>query len=198
MSKPYHIITLEQGTPEWLAWRHDGIGGSDASTIMGENPFQSSTALLNEKCDPPTKGRMNKAMARGVVLEPKARAYYNQKLSIEAEPQCIQSLEYDWLRASLDGITSDGLRAVEIKCGQSAYRTTAKTGLPPGYYFGQFQHLMAVTGLESIDYCCYYPPGRPIIRPIKRNQNYIDDLLRKEEVFWKAVVERRSETTEDI
>ncbi|WP_435892755.1 lambda-exonuclease family protein [Oceaniferula spumae] len=197
MNKPYSIITLEQGTSEWLAWRHDGIGASEASTIMGENRFESPSTLLRQKCCSPTKGHMNAAMARGVALEPKARAYYNTKLSIESEPQCLQSLQYEWLRASLDGITADGSRAVEIKCGQSAYRTTAKTGRPPRYYYGQFQHLMAITGLASIDYCCYFPPGRPLMTKVARNQSYIDDLLRAEEVFWNEVIKRRNSKPND-
>ncbi|MCB1089436.1 MAG: YqaJ viral recombinase family protein [Verrucomicrobiae bacterium] len=192
MDRPYFIISLEQGTREWLDWRNGGIGGSDASTIMGENRFESAAGLLAQKCGPAMAGRMNAAMARGVALEPEARAFYNKTLSVISEPQCVQSLEYEWLRASLDGITPDGSRAVEIKCGRSAYETTARTGCPPGYYYGQFQHLMAVTGLNSIDYCCYFPPGRPIITTVERNQSYIDDLLRKEEAFWKRVLEKRS------
>ncbi|MEZ7956862.1 MAG: YqaJ viral recombinase family protein [Rubritalea sp.] len=191
MDKPYSIISLKQDTPEWLAWRNEGIGGSDASTIMGENKFQCKSNLLREKCSHPTKSRMNSAMALGVALEPKARAYYNTKCSVDSQPMCIQSSEYEWLRASLDGISSDGSRVVEIKCGQSAYKITAKTRRPPRYYYGQFQHLMAVTALDSLDYCCYFPPGRPLLIKIERNQSYIDKLLRLEEAFWKEVIEMR-------
>jgi putative phage-type endonuclease len=193
MNKPYTIINLTQGTSEWLHWRHDGIGASEASSVMGENQFQSPTTLFNQKCSPPTKGSMNQAMARGVALEPKARAYYNQKLSIQADPQCLQSNNHEWLRASLDGITPDGSRVVEIKCGQSAYNTTLKTRQPPKYYYGQFQHILAVTGLDSIDYCCYFPPGHPLCITIPRNQRYIDKLLRQEEMFWTSVLRRRQE-----
>jgi len=187
----YSTITLEQGTPEWLAWRHEGIGASEASTIMGENSFESAASLLHKKCNPPIQGRMNRAMARGVALEPKARAYYNSKLELDTEPQCLQSLEYGWLRASLDGITQDGARAVEIKCGESAYKTTVKTRRPPRYYYGQFQHIMAVTGLECVDYCCYFPPRRPIVLQVQRNQSYIDGLLEAEQAFWNEVLNSR-------
>jgi len=43
MSTPhFKIVTLEQGTQAWREWRHNGIGASDASTIMGENRFKSA------------------------------------------------------------------------------------------------------------------------------------------------------------
>src|SRR5690606_2655687 len=38
---PMVLVDLEQGSPEWLAWRAEGIGASDAATIMGENPYQT-------------------------------------------------------------------------------------------------------------------------------------------------------------
>lgn len=31
-------IKLEQGTPEWLAWRRTVITATDASIILGNNP----------------------------------------------------------------------------------------------------------------------------------------------------------------
>jgi predicted phage-related endonuclease len=37
-STHFTIVNLEQGSEVWREWRHKGIGTSDASTIMGENP----------------------------------------------------------------------------------------------------------------------------------------------------------------
>ena len=50
---PYTRITLEQGTAEWLAWRTQGIGASEAPAILGENPWKSRRALLAEKTGGP-------------------------------------------------------------------------------------------------------------------------------------------------
>src|SRR5581483_972237 len=36
----YTIVDLRQGTQEWLGWRNQGIGASDAPIIMGENPWK--------------------------------------------------------------------------------------------------------------------------------------------------------------
>ena len=74
------LVELEQGTSQWLAWRHNGIGGSDASTIMGENRFESASKLLYEKRGSVILNSFqNKAMALGTKLEPEARKLYIAK-----------------------------------------------------------------------------------------------------------------------
>jgi hypothetical protein len=50
----YVQVHLKQGSQEWLEWRHDGIGASDAAVIMGENPWKDAEALLIQKCEAPT------------------------------------------------------------------------------------------------------------------------------------------------
>ena len=49
MDTHFTIVKIQQGTREWLEWRHRGIGASDASTIMGENRFKDAVELLQEK-----------------------------------------------------------------------------------------------------------------------------------------------------
>jgi predicted phage-related endonuclease len=39
------IERLEQNTPQWLRWRMEGIGSSDAPVIMGEGAFKSRHLL---------------------------------------------------------------------------------------------------------------------------------------------------------
>ena len=187
MNRPYTIVHLTQGTTEWLEWRHQGIGASDAPTIMGENPWKWADQLRIEKQRPARAEGQNEAMAVGTALEPMARAHYCESAGIIVEPACLHSIEHDWLRASVDGITADGQRVVEIKCGQSAYRKTAASGHAPGYYFGQLQHILAVTGLPAIDFLCYFPPNPPILLEVKRKDDYIEKLLLAEQRFWKSL-----------
>ena len=46
----YIKVSIQQGTKEWLEWRSQGIGASDAPAIMGENPWKRPETLLQEKC----------------------------------------------------------------------------------------------------------------------------------------------------
>ncbi len=186
-STHFTIVTLEQGSIAWREWRHKGIGASDASTIMGENRFKSAAQLLQEKCGPESDFGQNAAMARGTELEPEARRLYVAKTGRDVRPACLQSTRYDWLRASLDGLAINHDAVVEIKCGQSAYRTASETRSVPDYYYGQMQHILAVTGLDSLDFWCYWPDYPALLIPVPRNVAYIERLLNKELEFWNHV-----------
>ena len=183
----FTIITLEQGSDAWREWRHNGIGASDASTIMGENRFRSATELLREKRGPAREIVPNAAMARGTEFEPEARRLYVAKTGRAVHPACLQSTRYEWLRASLDGLAINHDAVVEIKCGQSAYRTASQTRSVPDYYYGQMQHILAVTGLNSLDFWCYWPGCTPLLIPVPRNISYIERLLKTELEFWSHV-----------
>jgi putative phage-type endonuclease len=181
------LVQLTQGTAEWLEWRNKGIGASDAPTVMGENPWKTITELLIEKRGRARRSEGSAAMARGTALEPEARQAYISQTGKWVEPACLQSGAYEWLRASVDGITPELDAVVEIKCGESVYRNTSAYGRVPDHYYGQLQHILAVTGLPSIDFWCYLP-GRPaVLVPVERDDSYIGRLLEAEFKFWAQV-----------
>ena len=187
---PYRLVDIAQGTSEWLDWRNQGLGASDAPAIMGENPWKSRERLLKEKLNELSFWQ-NDAMRRGIELEPEARRRYEQMTGIKVRPVCLESTQFDWLRASIDGLAHDGSSVVEIKCGESVYRHAASKRQVPQYYLGQLQHILAVTGLPRIDFWCYLP-GRPEIHIcIDRDNNYIDRLIKREMEFWQEFMRRR-------
>jgi putative phage-type endonuclease len=181
------VVALEQGTDAWREWRHSGIGASEAPTVMGENPFRTAVDLFREKCGPVCELGPNTAMALGSQLEPEARRLYIAKTGKQVSPACLQSTRYDWLRASLDGLAVDYDGVVEIKCGKSAYQTTMQTGAVPYYNYGQSQHILAVTGFNSLDFWCYWPGCSPLLITVPRNNSYIERLLARELKFWNRV-----------
>ena len=170
-SSHFSVVELTQGTREWHDWRCNGMGASDAPTVMGENPWKTATDILSEKLGGSREGRLTAAMARGTDSEPEARQAYILQTGKRVEPACLQSNQHAWLRASVDGIGGKLDAVVEIKCGESVYRKTSGYGRVPHYYFGQLQHILAVTGLESIDFWCYLPglPGVLVSRPARRS-----------------------------
>lgn len=183
----YVIVELEQGTLEWLKWRHQGIGASDAPAIMKENPWKSRADVFSEKCSPPRGSSQNEAMSRGSQLEPEARERYMAKSGKIVKPACLQSCRFEWLRASVDGLSISGDSVVEIKCGDSVYRKASSFRCVPDYYYGQLQHILAVTNLPVIDFWCYLP-GRPeVLIPVARDEVYIERLLETELDFWSRV-----------
>ncbi len=192
MTKPYIRIPHEQGSADWHAWRNQGIGASEAAAILGEFPWKNRKRLLAEKCGLIGGSFNSAAMAFGTATEPEARKSYINTRGIHVEPACLQSTTYDWLRASLDGIASDGSLVVEIKCGPSAQAHTAKFRQPPPYYMGQLQHILAVTGLGSIDFWCYLPAQESVHVTVTRDEAYIERMLVAEAAFWLEVLAFRA------
>lgn len=188
----YTIIDLQQGTDAWLEWRSQGIGASDAPAIMGENPWKSPAQLLQEKCGETRRFTPNAAMVRGTELEPEARRYYEHQVGVPVAPACLQSARFDWLRASVDGLAVDGSMVVEIKCGESVYSKSAASRKVPGYYFGQLQHILAVTNLPMIDFWCYLPDRPAVHLSVARDDGYIERLLDIEHAFWQQITAQRA------
>ncbi len=191
MGSVYTVVQHQQGTSEWLEWRNNGIGASDAPAIMGENPWKSSEQLLREKLGIANKFEGNAAMARGVALEPEARKRYETISKVRVEPACLQSIEYPWQRASVDGLAINGSVVVEIKCGESVYKKTSSSRQVPGYYIGQLQHILTVTGLSYIDFFCYLPRMAEVHLRVERDDLYIARLIAAEQSFWQQVIKRR-------
>lgn len=184
--QPYRVIDLVQGTDAWHDWRYEGLGASDAPIVIGENPWKSRRKLMLEKRSR-IRTPVNSKMARGTALEPEARRLYEETTGVVVRPVCLQSTTYDWLRASVDGLSEDRRFVVEIKCGESVYEKSASTRRVPRYYLGQLQHILAVTGLEAIDFWCYLPQ-RPIVHLlVERDEDYINKLLVAEEKFWNEL-----------
>ncbi|HPU93744.1 MAG TPA: YqaJ viral recombinase family protein [Candidatus Saccharicenans sp.] len=179
-------MDLTQRSDAWLKWRDNGIGASDAPIIMGETPWKTPDSLLREKVYGAAE-RKNARMIRGIKLEPEALIAYQKHNGIKLRPVCIQSQYFPWLRASLDGLSYDGQRVVEIKCGESVYRHASRYKQPPRYYYGQLQHILALTGLASIDFWCYLPDQPYIHIIINRDDDYIKSLIKKEKDFWDHV-----------
>ncbi len=183
--RSYQIIALIERTDAWWAWRRGGVGSSDAATILGAKPAKSPERLLLEKQQAPKDSGRNFLRARGAALERTARANYCLAVGFTVEPTCVQSIARPWQRASLDGLSADGERAVEIKCGPATYQSVSARRRPLRQHICQLQHILAVTDLPVIDYWCYCPPHAPVRLEVRRDEAYIERLLIAEEVFWK-------------
>jgi putative phage-type endonuclease len=63
------ISTLNMPREEWLQWRKKGIGGSDAATILGLNPYASLLSLWADKLGMMPEREDNEQMRQGRDLE---------------------------------------------------------------------------------------------------------------------------------
>lgn len=182
---------MQQGSLEWLQWRKDKLGASDAAIILGKSPWMTPGQLWEEKLGFREPQRMNPSMKRGHDLEEQARRLYERMVNVLVFPKVIVHPEYDYIIASLDGITLDDTRMVEIKCPGKAIYEMAKQGDIPEYYEIQMQHQMLVTDLKSCDYFCYNgKEGQWIIH--KRDDEFIDKELLPKLKWFKECLEKQN------
>lgn len=146
---------------QWLDARH-GIGGSDASSVIGKNPYKTNQELWMEKTGravPPDIS--DKDYVRyGHAAEPLLRElfaldYPEYKVEYFGD-NMIRNEKYPWAHASLDGelTDQDGRKGIlEIKTTnilQSMQREKWNNQIPDNYYI-QILHYMLVTEYEFVE-----------------------------------------------
>jgi len=192
---------------DWLTQRRKGIGGSDASCIVGMNPWRTSDDLWEEKVglrEAPDISNEEAVKygndAEGSLRQlfkldfPEYRVHYRKN-------ELLRNKRLPWMQASLDGELTDteGRKGVlEIKTTsilQSMQREKWHDRVPDNY-FVQIMHYLLVTGYEyAILKAQLKTDWQGDIRLTTRHytferQAHIDDLkalLRAEIRFWSHV-----------
>lgn len=124
-----------------------GIEDYEINPLKGCNPYMSLTEFYRKKCgEIPFTG--NIATRHGQKYEDVAVGIYSRLFKKDIiEFGLIRHPELDWLGASPDGITNDGIM-LEIKC---PFRRQI-TGIAPFYYWVQVQLQLEVCNLEYCDF----------------------------------------------
>jgi len=190
-------IDVKQGSQEWLDIRKTKITGTDASIILGVNPFKNAYKLWAQKVGKLKDDFVNDKMLQGQKLEPEARAEYERSVKIMMMPSVHISDIYPWQMCSTDGISFDGDIILEIKCGRKALEDCQNDIIPP-YYLAQMQHNLSVTGAKRCHYFCYFPMLGFSLKIVERDEGYIHEMIKKELEFYQLLTsETPPETTED-
>ena len=185
------IERLHQNTPEWHRWRMQGIGASDAPVIMGETPFKTARNLWSIKTGRTREDEAGPAARRGRALERFARRVYERQTGIQVEPLCLVHEEFEWMRASLDGLSFDGSTLLEIKCPLNPRdRASAHEGRIPSHYRAQLQHQLEVSGAERAHYWSFHGTDGILIE-MSPETEYAKRLVEAEAAFWQRVKEDR-------
>ena len=142
----------EQRTPEWYAFRKKRITASSVAKILHLNPYANRKSYIMDKCDRTPNADKNWFssiyMNHGVRYEEVVNLLYQLENNTKViEFGCIPHDTLDYIGASPDGITPDGVM-VEIKCPYS--RTI--DGTPPIYYWCQVQLQLEVADLNACDF----------------------------------------------
>ncbi len=193
----FEIVDLQQGTPEWLDFRKKHIGASDAPIIMNESPWKTKNKLWKEKLGLENGSFSNRAMERGIRLEPKARQRYMEMVEVEVFPAVVRSLENDFMMASYDGLSKDCKKIAEIKCPGKKDHELAKNGIVPQKYRYQLVQQMYLVKVDSIDYFSYNDDDDVALVPVRYEEIMGTSLLNEEKKFWNMVQNLEEPDLED-
>lgn len=187
----FKYVELEQDTDQWLDWRMSGITATDASIIMGDNPYEDIDTLFSVKAGlAASQFKMNDAIQRGKDLEPLVRAKVNNHFQENFQPACVQNIKYDFMLASLDGISADGRIILEIKC-PSGFGTHKKNIEDiPAYYATQVQYQLLCTGADYAVFTSYYA-GDMRFSYIYADLKFQKELISNVTDFWLKVKTER-------
>lgn len=198
-------VFLIHNTPEWLRFRKSGIGGSDASAILGCNPYKSAMELWEEKTGRKEPKKVSSAGAVQYGKDAEAPLVNLFKLDF---PQYRVTTRKDivyregCMFASLDGVITDSKNrngVLEVKTAEifaSMHKERWNGQIPQNYYI-QILHYLAVTGwdfailkaqLKSKDrdgetylQTKHYTVERESVK------SDIEYLVTKEREFWRCV-----------
>lgn len=148
-------IKIKHGSPEWLEFRTQGIGGSDAAAILGLNPYKTNVQVWEEKVglrvpddisDKPNV-KYGKA-AEELLIKLFALDYPQYKVKINRNVVYKRGFMFASLDAELTEIETGAKGIYEGKTTEVHSHNTMKMWdmHTPEYYYVQVLHYFIVLG----------------------------------------------------
>lgn len=186
------IMTVAEMADEkkWLEARREGIGGSDASVIVGLNRWKSPFQLWLEKTGKAEAEDLsgNEYVYWGKVLEEAVANRFCELTGKKVQRRgLLQMDKYPYIRASVDRMVVGENAGLECKtCNGFAAKEWEDDEVPAAYYV-QCQHYMMVTGCERWYIAVLIGGNHFVWKEIPRSDSEIDILLQAEIDFWHKV-----------
>lgn len=116
------VSTLNLDKKEWLKYRKQGIGGSDAGAICGLNPYRSAMQVYQDKTSDEIEDNDNEAMRQGRELEEYVSRRFMEAtgLKVRRSNFMYRSERYPWMLADVDRLIVGEDAGLECKTA-SAY-----------------------------------------------------------------------------
>ena len=176
---------------DWLDYRKQGIGGSDAAVVCGISRYKSPVELWMEKTNQMPDQEAGEAAYWGTQLESLVRTEFTKRTGIEVEHrmELLRSDEHPFMQANLDGTCVHpelGPRIFEAKTASAFKAGEWEDGIPDEYFL-QVQHYMAGTGYKGTYIAALIGGNTFRWKFIPRDEGLIAMLVQLEADFWQHV-----------
>src|SRR5690625_4465351 len=172
---------------EWLQERKKGLGGSDASAILGFSPWKSAFELYIEKTSDTVQEIDNEAIHWGNVLEDVVAEEFSRRTGkkVRRRNQMFVHPEHEFMIANIDRDVVGERALLECKT-TNAFAADQWEGdqIPPAYMC-QLQHYMAVLDYEKAYIAVLIGGQKYVWKEIARDDEFIELMIQHEKDFWE-------------
>ena len=183
------ISTVGMSHEEWLEHRRKYIGGSDAPSIIGLNPWSSPYTVWADKLGKLPPKEDNEAMRLGRDLEDYVAKRFTEETGkkVRRENNILINPDIPFAHANVDRMIIGEDAGFEAKTTSVLNLKKFKNGEYPENYYVQCVHYLMVTGCER------WYLGVLILGVgfkwfvVERDEGEIDALRQSEEAFWEYV-----------
>ena len=188
-SKLIKVSTLNMSREDWLVQRQKSIGGSDAPSIIGLNPWSSPYTVWADKLGKIPPKEDNEAMRLGRDLEDYVAKRFTEDTGkkVRRENFLLTNPQYPFAHANVDRMVVGEDAGLECKTTSVLNLKNFKNGAFPDTYYVQCVHYLMVTGCQKW-YLAVLVLGKEFkVFEIERDEDEIKALAESEEAFWKYV-----------
>ncbi|MFP3801168.1 YqaJ viral recombinase family protein [Paraburkholderia sp. SIMBA_027] len=190
------VETKSLARDDWLEVRKSRIGGSDAASAVGLNPYKSMLELWLEKTgrdadlDKPDPKDTTAPVYWGTLLEPIVAAAYTQQTGnrVRKVNAVLRHPTVPFMLANLDRevVGNSAVQILECKTAGINGAKLWRDGVPE-YVQLQVQHQLAVTGKQAAHVAVLLCGQQLDVHRIERDDELIAKLIDLEARFWQYV-----------
>lgn len=186
------VVLKSASRARWLKARRRGLGATDATAVLGFNPYKTPLDVWLDKRQPDEPTPPGWAAARGLHMEPFLRRSYAQKHPdawLEKPPALLAHPDHPHVLASLDGLAHHPDRTVVLELKTANLRAARDwwDGVIPDAYACQVLLQLAVTGLDEAHVVADLA-GDYLELTIMRDPEWEDRVLPELSAWWQRHV----------
>ena len=181
--------TRKMSRDEWLESRRNGIGGSDASSILGLNPYSSPLRVYLDKIGKGEEKETTEAMRQGTDLEQYVADRFVEATGKKVRKcnKILQHPDYPWMLANIDREIVGENAGLECKTTNPNAKFKFDEGEINPHYLYQSLHYLAVTGADRWYVSIVVLGKAHHVFCIERSdfEDAITQLIEAEKDFWE-------------